>query len=947
MPSSVDDRVLDFYSGLFDSLFSEPFRASISERRRLNLVIRQVEDAADAASSSLTRFFQSQKLSEATVDGILVGFEAMSELLALEDIANSNVTTEEIVENLLGRLPCPQTVQPTHDAVYRLALYTVVQVLMQVGSVMAEWRKLNFSSTFELPRKVVNRLNAISDQMNALGHSGHSGADENYELLYRDYLLQRFHKVEAGTVRMTTSLDVDLRELFVMPRVMARKRIQREILDETDAPIHLMDLATARRIYGNQQEHEQFELSEENLDDSNTEQAPTALEQVKSSARNVIIGLPGAGKSTFFEWLQVKLASVEEQFILDFQQAIPLMLRVRQLDLFNLPQGAALIEKATASRDRADLMPDGWIDRQMKAGKILLMLDGLDETEPELRDKYLMPWLFGLLKQYPKCHYLISSRPVGYPPGLLDPSKFVECDLLDFDTAQIQDYTRHWCTAVRLAQNELEAEARREGEQDGDKIVNGFQEHPYIRNLARNPLMLSAICLVNYFEGGRLPDDRALLYRLCVEGLLHNWDKRRGINSEFGFDEKLRACREVALAMQAEDRAEFEANRVREVFTLVLGDDTRAGKLLEHIRYRTGLLLERRPNVFGFAHLTFQEYLAARGIHEGNRLGIDANQLVGEHDDGRWKEVIALYCGQATTPAVRNLIEQLIIQSDTSSLGEVLTESYFAAGSELSEDSQLRRQVLDRVAITPGSFQLISLNRFKTEEVISIVNTLVGTTESHISVSQSYRWLVKNHDFLEAASLATRLLEGQKLNPNQRSEIIYLLHAFAPSEILIQIAKIPNLYTSIGPSFEDNHEIYRSQAEVALIGLLRRGFHKKLSSEAFQVSCCNIFHALTDTQAISFGAIVAITNIKEEKIFESSFSSWSLENRKMLASLSMKLASNLAHTKIAESSSEVRKSAIDALKYFASLLEGVEYLEKRLPKSATKKQSKLTKSKKR
>ena len=509
MSSSVDDRVLDFYSGLFDSLFSEPFRASISERRRLNVVIRQVEDAADAASSSLTRFFQSQKLSEATVDGILLGFTAMGELLALEDIANSNVTTEEIVENLLCRLPCPQTVQPTHDAVYRLALYTVVQVLMQVGPVMAEWRKLNFSSTFELPRKVVNRLNVISDQMNVLGHSGQNGADENYELLYRDYLLQRFHKVEAGTVRMTTSLDVDLRELFVMPRVMPRKRIQQETRNGNDAPIRLMDLDTARRIYGNQQENEQFELSEENLDDSNTEQAPTALEQVKSSARNVIVGLPGAGKSTFFEWLQVKLASVEEQFILDFQQAIPLMLRVRQLDLFNLPQGAALIEKATASRDRADLMPDGWIDRQMKAGKILLMLDGLDEAEPELRDKYLMPWLFGLLKQYPRCHYLISSRPVGYPPGLLDSSKFVECDLLDFDAPQIQEYTRHWCTAVRLAQNELEAEARREGEQDGDKIVEGFQEHPYISDLARNPLMLSAICLVNYFEGGRLPDDRA------------------------------------------------------------------------------------------------------------------------------------------------------------------------------------------------------------------------------------------------------------------------------------------------------------------------------------------------------------------------------------------------------------------------------------------------------
>jgi hypothetical protein len=121
--------------------------------------------------------------------------------------------------------------------------------------------------------------------------------------------------------------------------------------------------------------------------------------------------------------------------------------------------------------------------------------------------------------------------------------------------------------------------------------------------------MLSAVCLVNYFEGGRLPEDRALLYQLCVEGLLHHWDARRGIHSEFGFDEKLRVCREVALAMQADDKAECPADKVQGIFADVLSDPVRAEKLLEHIRYRTGLLLERRPGVFAFAHLSFRNTL--------------------------------------------------------------------------------------------------------------------------------------------------------------------------------------------------------------------------------------------------------------------------------------------------------------------------------------------------
>src|SRR5260370_23864383 len=134
---------------------------------------------------------------------------------------------------------------------------------------------------------------------------------------------------------------------------------------------------------------------------------------------------------------------------------------------------------------------------------------------------------------------------------------------MDFGDEEVTEYVHHWCTAIRLAQDEPAKEARREGAIDGEKIVSDFKRNRYIENLARNPLMLSAICLVNHFERGKLPEDRAVLYKLCVEGLLHHWDSQRGIHSEFTLEEKLRTCREVALAMQSDDRAEYEAARVQ------------------------------------------------------------------------------------------------------------------------------------------------------------------------------------------------------------------------------------------------------------------------------------------------------------------------------------------------------------------------------------------------
>ncbi len=163
MISAVDNLVIKFYDRLFTSIFSNPFKENIGDDLRTsNPVIRQVQEAADAAYRSLTRFFEYQKLTELQAKAILDCFEQIADLITIEDVANSNIPTEEIVEDLLTKLPCPESLQETHAAVYRLALHTIIQVLMQVAQIMAEWQKLNFAQTFKLIRIVINKLNEIS-----------------------------------------------------------------------------------------------------------------------------------------------------------------------------------------------------------------------------------------------------------------------------------------------------------------------------------------------------------------------------------------------------------------------------------------------------------------------------------------------------------------------------------------------------------------------------------------------------------------------------------------------------------------------------------------------------------------------------------------------------------------------------------------------------------------
>ncbi len=106
MHGPIDDQMVDFFHDLFNAIFSEPFRGRIQERLKRNQVIRQVEEAADAASQSLTRFFRNEQLTEAQVASVLESLSPLAELLSLDRIANASVTPESLVAELVPELPC-------------------------------------------------------------------------------------------------------------------------------------------------------------------------------------------------------------------------------------------------------------------------------------------------------------------------------------------------------------------------------------------------------------------------------------------------------------------------------------------------------------------------------------------------------------------------------------------------------------------------------------------------------------------------------------------------------------------------------------------------------------------------------------------------------------------------------------------------------------------------
>jgi energy-coupling factor transporter ATP-binding protein EcfA2 len=827
----LQQRVVDLYEALFQSIFSEPFTIDITDIIKQRAIGRQVEEVADAASQSLQRVLEDLQPAESELDWLLGALGGLVSVITADNVSSPSASPDRLARDALQRLPAPPAFLGTEGGMrYRVALNTVLQTLTQVGPVLAEWQRLGFSKEYLLLGQVIALLEQASEHVQAL--SNDVGADRKYEMLYRDHLIQRFYRVDPGMVRMAVDLRVDLRAIFVMPQVVTRPRRARTL--SSPGVEHLMDLTTARQAVRTDKP------SKDDAEPRPKVTIHTALSAVRTKARTLIVGPPGSGKSTFLEWLQIAVASGDEALLLGERVAIPLLLRLRELDMQNLPAGTELIENATLSTELAGLAPAGWIERQLKGGWVLVMLDGLDEVSPQHIER-MLGWIRDLVKQYQLSRYVISARPAAYPQSLAASLRFAVRDLCDFSPDQVREYAGKWSSAIRLLQNDPLDEALRSGELEGDEIAKAVHANRYVEDLAKNPLMLSTVCLVRHFEGGQLPDDRAVLYKLCVEGLLHYWDHQRKIPSGFQLEEKLRVCRELAIAMQTDDKAEYPTASVEHVLSTIPGNPDRTRRLFEHLIHRAGLFLERRPGVYGFVHLTFQEYMAATAIDEGNERGIDDKYLVSNCGDERWQEVLPLYMRAVTAQSARRFLRLMIAQPDTPDLATTIGNCWQAAKVEVRDDAVLRTEVVTRVASAPAqwgirsamSLRILSLSLgwprwpglpsalelWPAEEVAPIALRLVGTSGNDIGLSHAFGWLLSRPELYDNA-VRSRLRGWRTLHPTSLAELVCL--AAINGGAAFEEAPVGwEVLAAEGPAFRK--ESFATQAEPVILTILLAG----------------------------------------------------------------------------------------------------------------------------
>lgn len=400
----------------------------------------------------------------------------------------------------------------------------------------------------------------------------------------------------------------------------------------------------------------------------------------KQTPRAVVLGDPGSGKTTLCRFAAVLFAGEAQLAGVEVgDEILPLFLPFREYVRQCREKGerglVGFLEEQ--ARDHLQVaLPEGFLENKLEAGQAVLLLDGLDEVgsggeREEMRERVL-----GFGRSYPRVAMLVTSRIAGYTEAPLPgdgPDGFAHLHLTPFKDEDLREFVRHWY-AIQEAEDFL---ARDRGIVD---LLGALEADSRVRELARNPMLATLIALVHRYEA-HLPGERAKLYELCVKTLLETWPAaRRRMFHEI--DVGLQRAYLEALAWRMQTARQDHKHNVaieREALALRMqtgrklherdvtierqalveglkeivkerGDSSVQPSVLErwvlYLETDTGLLVEQRPGVFAFFHLSLMEYLAACAL---DSAGNPENEITKRYGDADWREVCLLAVGKRAT----------------------------------------------------------------------------------------------------------------------------------------------------------------------------------------------------------------------------------------------------------------------------------------------------------
>jgi predicted NACHT family NTPase len=145
-----------------------------------------------------------------------------------------------------------------------------------------------------------------------------------------------------------------------------------------------------------------------------------------------------------------------------------------------------------------------FIQQRLRSGQCVLLLDGWDEIREDSRDEFVRKLRRLLDGELSENLLVVSSRPIGDALSRFPLDRVTTFELGDFDRHDTERFVfERWFHASDQYVDICK------------KITSGSRA---VRDLSRNPFMLSALCVVGQAQGV-FPETRVELYRACSHTL--------------------------------------------------------------------------------------------------------------------------------------------------------------------------------------------------------------------------------------------------------------------------------------------------------------------------------------------------------------------------------------------------------------------------------------------
>jgi hypothetical protein len=366
-----------------------------------------------------------------------------------------------------------------------------------------------------------------------------------------------------------------------------------------------------------------------------------------------ITGAPGSGKTTLLQHIALTFAR-NKQRAHRLRPMLPLLLFLRE-------HAAEIVENEPTLGSLADSHfkrsywtlqpPKGWFDRQLLRRRTIVLLDGLDEVADADARQAVSAWVDRQIANYPLARFVITARPQGYRAAPLRRADVLE--VLPFRPAQVEHFVGQWYLAngVVAAGGARTPAILRRAANDADDLLKRLSANPSLESLTVNPLLLTMITMVHCFRGA-LPGSRVELYDEICEVLLGRWRQAKEIAEPLKSEQKRLVLQPLAaLMMECRVREIRTPDALRAIGPVLdrLGHPASVD-FLRYLQESSGVIQEKESDTWTFAHLTFQEFLAAA---HWSRSGApnDWSSFVLEP---WWHETIRLYVAKGDATAVVN-----------------------------------------------------------------------------------------------------------------------------------------------------------------------------------------------------------------------------------------------------------------------------------------------------